>query len=122
MSACSRTSSSTSTAATPITRPPSLMHTPGPSPIPLNGSPLPSTPSLRDLAADYLHQTVILNPWIPPAIKAGLTGRQAEFLMFLGRDALYGGAAGGGKSVALLIAALQYVTEPGYSALILRRT
>ena len=34
----------------------------------------------------------------------------------------YGGAAGGGKSDALLMAALQYVDVPGYAALILRRT
>lgn len=35
---------------------------------------------------------------------------------------MYGGAAGGGKSVALLAGALQHVTVPGYSALLLRRT
>ena len=35
---------------------------------------------------------------------------------------MYGGAAGGGKSVALLMAALQHVDCPGYHALILRRT
>lgn len=35
---------------------------------------------------------------------------------------MYGGAAGGGKSVALLIAALQYAIIPGYAALMLRRT
>jgi predicted phage terminase large subunit-like protein len=35
---------------------------------------------------------------------------------------LYGGAAGGGKSDALLMAALQYVQVPGYAALILRRS
>lgn len=38
------------------------------------------------------------------------------------REALYGGAAGGGKSDALLMAALQYVDVPGYAALLLRRT
>jgi len=37
-------------------------------------------------------------------------------------EALYGGAAGGGKSDALLMAALQYVDIPGYTALLLRRT
>lgn len=37
-------------------------------------------------------------------------------------EAFYGGAAGGGKSDALLAAALQYVDTPGYAALILRRT
>jgi hypothetical protein len=48
--------------------------------------------------------------------------KQAEFLALTTREALYGGAAGGGKSDALLMAALQYVHVPGYSALILRRT
>jgi predicted phage terminase large subunit-like protein len=37
-------------------------------------------------------------------------------------EALYGGAAGGGKSSGLLMAALQYVDVPGYAALLLRRT
>lgn len=37
-------------------------------------------------------------------------------------EVMYGGAAGGGKSDALLMSALQYVDVPGYSALILRRT
>ena len=50
------------------------------------------------------------------------TAKQAEFLAFDGLEALYGGAAGGGKSSALLMAALQYVHVPGYAALILRRT
>lgn len=37
-------------------------------------------------------------------------------------ESLFGGAAGGGKSIGLLCAALQYVQEPSYHALILRRT
>lgn len=37
-------------------------------------------------------------------------------------DVFYGGAAGGGKSDAILMAALQYVDFPGYEALILRST
>jgi len=48
--------------------------------------------------------------------------RQAEFLACTALEALYGGAAGGGKSDALLMAALQYVHVPGYTALLLRRT
>lgn len=38
------------------------------------------------------------------------------------RDVFYGGAAGGGKSDGLLMAALQYVDVPGYAALLLRKT
>jgi hypothetical protein len=51
------------------------------------------------------------------------TTKQAEFLV-LGdtREVLFGGAAGGGKSDALLMAALQYVDRPNYAALILRKT
>lgn len=37
-------------------------------------------------------------------------------------EALYGGAAGGGKSIGQLIGALQYVEHAGYAALILRKT
>lgn len=37
-------------------------------------------------------------------------------------EVLYGGAAGGGKTDALLEAALQYVDVPGYKATIFRRT
>lgn len=48
--------------------------------------------------------------------------KQQVFLSLTGGEAMYGGAAGGGKSDALLMAALQYVDVPGYSALILRRT
>ena len=47
---------------------------------------------------------------------------QLAFLSLNHREALYGGAAGGGKSSALLMAALQYVHVPGYSALLLRKT
>ncbi len=47
--------------------------------------------------------------------------RQRTFLDLDCREAFYGGAAAGGKSEALLMAALQYVHVPGYSALILRR-
>ncbi len=49
-------------------------------------------------------------------------GTQQAFLSLDCMEALFGGAAGGGKSDALLMAALQYVHVPGYAALLLRRT
>ena len=49
------------------------------------------------------------------------TERQREFLAAPELELFFGGAAGGGKSVALLMAALQYVDVPGYAALILRK-
>lgn len=48
--------------------------------------------------------------------------KQHEFLSLNCLEALFGGAAGGGKSDALLMAACQYVDRPNYAALILRRT
>ena len=50
------------------------------------------------------------------------TTKQRAFLGLNCLEALYGGAAGGGKSDALLMAALQQVHVASYSALILRRT
>ena len=50
------------------------------------------------------------------------TPKQYAFLLLNCLEAMYGGSAGGGKSAALLMAALQYVDVPGYAALILRRT
>lgn len=48
--------------------------------------------------------------------------KQAAFLLLDTKEGFYGGAAAGGKSDALLMAALQYVDIPGYRALLLRRT
>jgi predicted phage terminase large subunit-like protein len=47
---------------------------------------------------------------------------QSVFLLHMEREVFYGGAGGGGKSDALLMAAAQFVDVPGYSALILRRS
>lgn len=50
------------------------------------------------------------------------TARQADFLVRQELEALYGGAAAGGKSSALLMGGLQYVEIEDYAGLILRRT
>jgi len=50
------------------------------------------------------------------------TERQAEFLAVEAAEVFYGGAAGGGKSEALLMAALTHVEVPGYAAILFRRT
>lgn len=48
--------------------------------------------------------------------------KQRKFLSLPNKESFYGGAAGGGKSDALLMGALQDVDVPGYSALLLRKT
>jgi len=48
--------------------------------------------------------------------------KQTAFLLLDVLEAMYGGAAGGGKSDALLMAALQYVDEPDYAAILFRKS
>jgi predicted phage terminase large subunit-like protein len=50
------------------------------------------------------------------------TAAQAAFLLAPQPEALYGGAAGGGKSIGLLMGALQYADVPGYDAILFRKT
>ena len=49
-------------------------------------------------------------------------GPQTEFLAADEKDVLYGGAAGGGKSYAMLVDPLRYAHKKAHRALILRRS
>jgi len=92
----------------------------------LTGAPSPAGQSVSAADVESMVQasigliikTIYENPYIPwkPYPK------QALFCALPHKEVLFGGAVGGSKSVALLMAAAQYVTEPGYRALILRRT
>ena len=75
-------------------------------------------PSRREAQAALLARTILDNPYIPhrPTLK------QAMMLVAPEREILFGGAVGGGKSDAMLMAALQYAQVPGYSAIVFRRT
>ena len=64
----------------------------------------------------------ILMPRLNKYIPITPTLKQQLFLNLDCSEALYGGRAGGGKSFAILMAALQWVDVPGYHALILRRS
>lgn len=64
-----------------------------------------------------------LTPRLTKYIPITPTPKQAAaLLMNDSKEILYGGAAGGGKSVFQLAAALQYVDTPGYAAILFRKT
>ena len=65
----------------------------------------------------------VLTPRLTKYIPYDPTPKQSAFLLMNNtKEILYGGAAGGGKSVAQLMAALQFVDAPGYSAILFRKT
>jgi phage terminase large subunit-like protein len=66
-------------------------------------------------------RTIHRNPWIPDSALPRENAKQRAFLLLTDvNEVFYGGAAGGGKTYATLIAAAQFVDVPGYSALLLR--
>ena len=81
-------------------------------------APNPTGPEAEDFRQALFLVSVCENSWLPHRP----TPKQARFLGLTCPEALFGGAAGGGKSDALLIGALQFADVPGYSALLLRRT
>ncbi len=75
------------------------------------------------MSAEYVSQLqTALTPKMTKYIPHVPTPKQTAFLLLDCEEAFYGGAAGGGKSDALLMAALQFVDIPGYNAILFRRT
>lgn len=65
----------------------------------------------------------LLTPRLTKYIPYDPTPKQRAFLLMNDtKEILYGGAAGGGKSIAQMMAALQFVDIPGYSAILFRKT
>jgi len=58
----------------------------------------------------------------PGKVWAPHPGPQMAFLTSSADEVLFGGAAGGGKSMGLLMGAIRYIAAPHYRALLLRRT
>lgn len=76
---------------------------------------------LTNVDAETLQR--LLTPKLTKYIPYDPTPKQRAFLLMNDtREVLYGGAAGGGKSIAQLMGALQFVDIPGYSAILFRRT
>ena len=72
---------------------------------------------------ELLQLQAALTPKLNKYIPITPTPKQtAALLMNSVKELLYGGAAGGGKSVFMLAAALQYVDTPGYAAILFRKT
>lgn len=76
-------------------------------------SPSPSSPEPEALPEEVQEREIIFKP---------NPGPQEEFLAASEFQVLYGGAAGGGKSYALIMDPVRYFHNPSFQGLLLRRT
>lgn len=83
---------------------------------------LPPSTKARLLAALRLKARGYRSNRYVQAVSPSVYPKQARFLASDKLELMFGGAASGGKSQALLLGALQYVDIPGYSAILFRRT
>ena len=79
------------------------------------------TPPLATEPTALIHEET-LDPYDREVIFAPNPGPQTQFLAANEREVLYGGAAGGGKSYAILADAARDLGHPQYRGLIVRRT
>ena len=73
----------------------------------------PPSPTTAPIVEPVEYENIIFKP---------NPGPQTAFLAAPEREVLYGGAAGGGKSYAILADPLRYIAHPQFSGLILRHT
>ena len=78
----------------------------------------------KQIIWELFRETILQNKYIPhkPYITADGRSPQTDFITCTADEALFGGAAGPGKTAALLMCALQFANMPGYNAIIFRKT
>lgn len=79
--------------------------------------------AIQDLTPKEVQDMLkMLHPKLNKYIPHTPTPKQAVFMNLVEKEAFFGGAAGGGKSDALLMDALQNVDKKGYAAIIFRKS